>query len=109
MARRSQRFRVGTYRTGGYSLGTLTVGADQLSLDSWPVVRRLVTHERTEVRMVRGRLAPPFWRWGLVLASREVRYGVALGPGQASRIRDALLSAGFTVHDESSWLRFTNL
>lgn len=98
---RRQFFIVGTHRTGQHGLGRLTIAPGELALTSIPIERRLVTHADTKVRVVKARLAPPWWRWGLVLSGDGLSYGVALGPRQVARVRTALVDAGFAPLDET--------
>jgi hypothetical protein len=98
---RRQSFVVGTYRSGGHGVGRLTVAPGELALDSMPIERRLVTHADTKVRVVTACLAPPWWRWGLILSGDGVSYGVALGPRQIGRVRTALVDSGFAPQAET--------
>jgi hypothetical protein len=105
-------FTVATAKTPdqGQGIGRLTVEAGAVALDSWPVVRRLVTHERGPVSVVTARFAPPWWRTAVILRGRGPTgsYGAGLmSAGQARRVRQAITEAGFELVDlETRFWRF---
>jgi hypothetical protein len=97
-------FFVSTHRPGlGGGPGRLTVLPGVITLESWPIVRRLIVHERGSVIVIRARLAPPWWRTGFILRGDGRSYGFApTSTGAMSQVMAAIEGAGFEVREQET-------
>jgi hypothetical protein len=78
-----------------YTVYRLTVLPGAIALESWPIVRRLILHDRGSVIVIRARFAPPWWRTGFILRGDGRSYGFAPTTTGASRSVGMHISAEF--------------
>ena len=101
-------FFVSTHRPGLGGFGRLTVLPGVIALEGWPIVRRLIVHERGSVIVIRARLAPPWWRTGFILRGDGRSYGFApTSIGAVDLVLAAIEQAGFEIRErETRFSRF---
>lgn len=91
---------------GAYGFGRLSVRTGEIALDTWPIVRRLVTQTSGPVVAIHARLALAGKRHGFVVRDGRRWCGVMPGwRGSGAAIQEAIEGAGFELRHEAMRFR----